>query len=311
MNNKNNKRGVALIFGLLVVLVLVVLLGAFFLKTMNENMLVKRYVNSMQAFWTAEAGVAEALRRLPNSPINGILDSRRSFETITTYRTTINQCKYYDISSTGIVTLSTGGDVRRTLTPVVKTGPVDPTKFQYGIHAANDLCFGGKGSCNKNPNEFLDPTTCNDHPCWKEFDSAINFADMFGYEQDAVKEKATIYNEDNFPGDVSGISWVDVTPGDALQVGGNEQGSGILIVNGNVHFTGGYQFRGIIWVLGNFTVPGAGNFDAYGSVVVASSAGVDYINGHPVFHWNQTDIGDALQWLDNINKNIVSWTEVP
>jgi hypothetical protein len=300
-----NKRGVALIFGSLVMVVLLILVSTFFFTSINENNSARKYVNSVLAFWVAEAGVAEAIKALPNSPTNGNLGSY-SYQTTTTYRTTINATDYYDIVSTGIVALPSGGDIRRTVNAVVKRGSNDPTKFKYAIAAANDLCFGG-ASCNKDPNDFLDPDICNGGPCWEENDTTINFRDLFGYDQSEVSAIATHYTDANFPDTVSGVTWVDVTPGNTLMVTGTETGTGMLIINGNVHFGGSYQFHGIIYVLGILVA--RGTFDAYGSVIVASNAGVDSINGNPEFHWDQSEIDTSLDTLSNHFKQIVSWRE--
>jgi len=305
-----NKRGIALILGLLVSLVLFILLGAFVIKTINEHNLVQRYVNSTRALWAAEAGIAEAKKRLPGSPTNGNLGSY-SYQATTSYRTTINAREYYDITSVGIVPFVTGGDIRRTVNTVVETGPVDDTKFPYAIDAANDLCFGG--NCKKPAEDYLDPDICNGQACWKAKDTAINFRDLFGCEQNDIKniaiQSGTYYTESNFPGTVNGITWVEVTSGSTLMIGSTVTGQGLMIVNGNVHLGGGYQFKGIMYILGTMTA--RGTFDAWGSVVVASTAGIDSINGTPVFHWSLDDIRNALRLLALSNTQIVSWKESP
>jgi len=259
----------------------------------------------MRAFWTAEAGLAEAIKNLPSSPNDGYLGAYY-YHSETDNKRTISANDYYDISST-----STVGGTSRTIHAVVKTGTTDPSKFQYGLQAANDLCFGGAGSCNKAPEDFLDPDICgtppNTHLCWKEEDKAINFRDMFGYELSTVQGLATHYTSATFPGTVSGLSWVDVDPGSTLMVTGDLEGSGLLIINGNVHFGGTYQFHGIVYVLGTMTA--RGTFDAYGSMVVASTSDVDSINGTPDFHWSEADIISALQHLAFSTKVIVSWWE--
>ncbi|MBN1913552.1 MAG: hypothetical protein JW788_04040 [Candidatus Omnitrophica bacterium] len=301
-----NKRGVALILCLLVLAVLFVLASSFFLKSVNENNFVKRYINSTRAFWVAEAGVAEAIRSIPASSTSGNLGSD-SYEASISYRTSISSCNYYDIISTGIVNLPSGGDIRRTVHAVVKTGPIDPTKFQYGLAAANELCFGG-ASCNKDAEDFLDPDTCNGHPCWEEGDTTINFNDLFGYEQSEIEAIATHYTEITFPGTVSGITWVDVSDGSSLMATSDLEGDGVLIIDGDVHFGGSYEFRGIVYVLG--TMDALGTFDAYGSVIVASTAGVDSINGTPLFHYDVSEITDALSLLSSSNVDMVSWREI-
>ncbi len=300
-----NKRGVALIAGLLVITVLFILGGSFFLKAANENNLTRRYVSSMKALWVAEAGVAEAIVNLPSSPNDGTVGDYQ-YQTTTTYRATIDNSDYYDVVSTGSVPL-TGGNVTRAVNAIVKRGPVDPSKFRYGIQAANDLCFGSPQNCNKPAEDFLDPDICNGESCAKEFDSTINFSDMFGQSQSAVEAIATHYTESTFPGGVSGVNWVDVTPGQKLMVAGGDTGTGILIIDGDVEFAGTYQFQGIIYVLGNLTA--RGTFDAYGSTIVASSVGADSINGTPEFHYDESYITSALQELSNNFKAIVSWKE--
>lgn len=299
----NKSKGIALILCIFVILVVFILAGSLFYKVINENSLVSRYVNTVRAFWVAEAGIAEAINNLPAPAVSGSLGDY-NYSAQTSYRTTINSSNYYDINSTGIVNAG-GSQVSNTIKAIVKTGAVDPTKFQYGVAAANDLCFGGGGSCNKDPNSFLDPTVCEGHACWKEKDTTINFSDLFGYGQNEVEQVATHYTEATFPGVVSGITWVDVSPSSQLLLSGTVSGSGILIVNGDARAEGSYQFHGIIYILGTFDA--RGTFDSYGSIIVASTAGVDTINGTPTFHYDSTEITSALNLLALTNAKVVSW----
>jgi hypothetical protein len=256
--------------------------------------------------------LAVAIAELPNTgALNGTLYNY-NYQTITANRTVINASQYYDINSTGIVPFIPGGDIRRTIQAVVKTGQVDPSKFEYGLAAANYLCFGGAGSCNRDPEDFLNPAyNCSGHNCWIENYTTMNFPGLFGCAQSDVEAIAAHYNETTFTGNVSEVSWVDVGSNNTLMVDSDLNGTGILIINGSVHFGGTYLFRGIVYVLGKLTA--RGNFDAWGSVIAASTANVTNtsINGNPTFHWNQTDIGQALQWLSGLNSTIVSWREVP
>jgi hypothetical protein len=303
------KRGVVLIFSLLVVVFLSIILGAFFLKSINENNLARRFVSSTQAFWVAETGVAQAIRNLPDSPTNGNLGNF-TYQTNTTFRTTINASDYYDIASTGIVDLPSGGDVRRTLNVVVRTEASDPSKFQYAMQAANDICFGAQ--CKKDPTRWIHPDTCNGHSCWKEFDATINFRDLFGYELSEVSAVATHYTQSTFPGAVTGVNWVDVSSGGTLRLEGNSVGSGLLIVNGKVEGRGTYDFYGIIYVLGTFKAA-SGTLGIHGSVVVASSVGIDDFSGTADLYWDQDEVGDALDALNaavaGSSVSIVSWKE--
>ena len=301
-----NRRGIALIFSLLVVLVLSILLSAFFFKSINENNLVNRYVNSARAFWVAEAGVAEAIKNLTNTYTDGTLGNYYYNATTTTYGS-----YYYNITSIGTVGLPNGGYINRTVKVVAGTGTVDASKFQYALAAANGLCFGGAGSCNKAPEDFIDPDTCNGHPCWNETDTSIvDFRDLFGYEQSEVERIAEHYNDTNFDASLNNeIAWVDVAVGSTLNVTGSEIGSGLLIVNGSAHFGGTYQFSGIVYVLGTLTA--RGTFDSNGTVMVASTSDIanNSVNGNPDFYYNTTDITNALNLLANNFVRIVSWRE--
>jgi hypothetical protein len=55
-----NKRGVALILSYAVIMVLTILASVFLSSVISENNLVRRYQASSQAFWIAEAGLANA-----------------------------------------------------------------------------------------------------------------------------------------------------------------------------------------------------------------------------------------------------------
>jgi len=59
-----NKRGIALIFAFLVIIVLSVLGTAIISRSISESRIASRYAESTQAFWIAEAGANRALTQL-------------------------------------------------------------------------------------------------------------------------------------------------------------------------------------------------------------------------------------------------------
>jgi len=309
-----NKRGVALIFGLLVVVVLSILLGSFFLSSMSENNLVRRHVASVRAFWAAEAGVAKAVQNLPSSPNNNNLDSYSRYEAATSARAIINGTQYYNITSVGIVSLPIGADVRRTVKVVAKgLAPTSTDKFGFSLQAANEICFSG-GCKDDKASKYIVPlngcpvTTANPTGlCWRDSDSGVNFSGMFGLSQSEVSAIATHYDEDHFPEPASGITWIDVSSGGLLHKSGGG-GTGILIINGNCKFTGGFTFRGLIWVIGILDAA-LGNSSYYGAVVVSHDASADDdVSGSALFVYNQTDIQSAIGNLPS-QKKVVSWWE--
>lgn len=300
-----NKRGMVLILSFLLMVVLSILSAAFFSFSINENNLIKRYDSSVKALWLAETGVAEAIRNLPNSPNNGNIGND-TYGAVTTFRTTIDINNYYDINSLGVVAFPGGGSVSRTVKVVAKTQAAsNPSKFQYAIDAANDICFGAQ--CSKDPGRWIHPSTCNGHSCWKESDPTINFQDLFGHQLSDISAIANHYTDSNFPGTVSGVTWVDVASGSTLNLEGSGTGSGVLIVNGNVKGRGTYNFNGIIYVLGTFQAA-SGTLGIHGSVIVASSAGIDEFNGTADITWDPIKIQDALNFVP-MKKQIVAWSE--
>lgn len=55
-----NKRGIALIFSYLVIVVLSILGAAFLARSVSEDTITRRYEDSARAFWIAEAGLSQA-----------------------------------------------------------------------------------------------------------------------------------------------------------------------------------------------------------------------------------------------------------
>lgn len=174
------------------------------------------------------------------------------------------------------------------------------------------------------PNPPVDPvqyppeSNCYNHDCWQEKNTGINFQNLFNYQASEVKALADhVYTESNFPGTgISGITWVDVSVGGQLKInGGNNggyaapDGTGLLIINGDVELAGNYTFTGIIYILG--ALKARGTFDSYGSVVVAARTDVEEstVNGTPDFFHSKFDITQALQLLQASSARIVSWRE--
>lgn len=289
-----DKRGVALIFAFLVIMVLAILLSSFFLSSMNENNLVKRYVSSVRAFWLAEAGIAKAIVNMPDDvPEEELGGSSYTYFVDTEPLSG----RYYQINSTGSVLLPTGGPpITRSLIAVVQTDEIDPTKFKYGIETTTTLTI--KGSVDINPDDSK-----------KELSDAVIFQNLFGHTTDEIKSYAThLYTPVNFGAPVDGITWVDVPTGQTLTIAGNLVGTGILVVSGNTHFSGTVDFTGIIYVIGELTM--TGTVTTYGSVLAESSATVDTeLKGNVTVNYDTAAIENALQPLKFIDTEIVAWRE--
>jgi hypothetical protein len=287
-----NKRGVVLIFSLLVILVLTVLLGAFYFKSISEKQMAMRYVNSSRAFWLAETGVAMVKSNSGLSSTSGsLIDANHTYNAVVNHLTG----NYYRIVSVGTITLPDTSTVSRTVTATVRTGSVDPSKFKYGIETTTDLKV--TGSAEINPSNS-----------WKEY-STLDFNDLFSVSKADMQAGAThTYTPGTFAAPVDGITWVNVPSGTTMNITSNLVGSGILVVNGNVKFAGNVHFDGIIYVIGELTM--RGTVETFGCVLAESSATVDTsVGGNTTINYDIDKIAEALTNVQFLSKQIVSWQE--
>jgi hypothetical protein len=283
-----HRRGIALIFSLLVVVVLSILAASFFLRSINENNLVRRYVNSTRAFWLAEAGIAEGIINLPNDTSGCIGGSNYCYAVDTSL---LPATTYYQIDSTGSVTLPQGGSIQRRLIAVVDSH----VKFEYAIETTVDLVIQGNVDIDsQNPN------------------SALNFADSFGCSKAEMESYAThsYTDPDNNVSPCNGITWVDVSSGSEFMITSeNWSGSGILVVNGDAQITGGH-FNGIIYVIGKLRM--SGNPTINGSIIAESDTELvedTTITGRVTINYDVGAITTAIMPLEFIPPEIVSWRE--
>lgn len=290
-----NNRGVVLVFSLLVTLVLSILLGSLYLTSVSENQQANQYVNSMRAFWLAEAGIATVKANSGLSAASGYLikpDYTYNVPSPEAVPGTGNV--YWTINSTGSVALPNGSSVSKTLTATIKTPAADASKFSYAIDTTTDLITKGAVTING---------------AYKQNDNSINFNNMFGVSKTTMKAGANhLYTDSNFNVPVNGITWVDVSSGNTLAISGNVAGSGILVISGDVRISGTVDFNGIIYVIGALTM--TGTVTTNGSVIAESSATADTtLKGTVNINYDLSQIESALTSVQLLNKQIVSWQE--
>jgi hypothetical protein len=287
-----NKKGLALIFSLLVTLVLAALLAGFFFKGISENQQARRISEEIRAFWLAEAGIAKIKGTAGLSSASGYID-----DTNYTYNATISgplagTTDCYTIVSTGTVTLPSGEVITRTLTVTLKTMPPDPSKFKFGIETTGSL---DKGKATIVPDD-------NEHG-WKEH-SVIDFVDLFGISKTELKAMATqVFYSKISSSPINGITWVE----GSLTISTPISGSGILVINGDAHFSGQFDFNGIIYIIGKAKLTGQSLLN--GSILVESSTEVTSdLSKNVTINYDSTEIADALMLVAPA-KRIVSWQE--
>lgn len=291
-----NNRGIVLVYSLLVTLVLSVLLGSLYFTSINESLQVNQYVNSMRAFWLAEAGIATVKANPGLSASSGSLGGPNyTYNVPSPLVVPGTNNVYWIITSTGTVTLPSGSSVSRALTATIKTAGVDASKFPYAIDTTAELEIKGQA------------VTING--TFKEEDNTINFTNMFGISKTTMKASANhLYTDTDFNAPVDGITWVDVSSGNTLNISGNLAGSGILVVNGNTKISGTINFNGIIYIIGTLTM--TGNVTSNGSIVAESSAEADTtLAGNVTINFDLIQIQNALTNLQFLNKQIVAWRE--
>jgi hypothetical protein len=292
-----NNKGAVLVFGLVIILVLSVLASSFYFKSINENTLTKRYIESIRAFWLAEAGLAEATDHIPTLTTSGTIGNENYTYSTQGSSESINATvTLYTINSTGSVNMPSGGTVTRRITAEVAEVATRPAaaNFPYAIETTAHLDI--KGAVTVNPSDSK-----KDH-------SALDFAALFGSTKADMETNAThVYTPSNI-GAIDGITWINVPAGSTLHVAGNLAGSGILIISGNTRFSGTVDFNGIIYVIGTLTM--TGTVTTNGSVLAESSTTVDTtIRGTVNLNWDEEQINAALDLLRSATSTVVSWKE--
>lgn len=292
------KRGIALIMAMLVIVVLSIMSALFFSKAMNENKLVNRFVHSTRALWLAEAGVAQAVKDLPNNvPVTPLGDSNHTFSAQTSQLT---DPVYYQINSTGSVILPNVGIISRFIEAIVRTDPVDRNNFQHAIRTTSDLIIKGSVDINGPQEKF----------------ASLNFADLFEHTKEDIRSFAThLYtNPAVNVTPVDGITWIDLVPPEEdeeppeFKISSDTwSGSGILVVAGDAQITGG-TFNGIIYVIGKLRM--SGNPVINGAVLVESETEIDTtLTGNVTINYDSSAIATVLTPLQFIAPVIVSWRE--
>ena len=138
-----NRRGAALILSYMVVAVLTILSSSFIASSFTERNLVQRHVDSIDAFWLAEAGINRALNELRVD--NNISGEGIFYESLSPgfYSVDIEILgPLSKIVSHGSVPADGPVRVERTIEALASRGfPAD--FFDYGIYSAGDITLNG------------------------------------------------------------------------------------------------------------------------------------------------------------------------
>ncbi len=136
-----------------------------------------------------------------------------------------------------------------------------PTYAQAAMSANGNIEVGGSADITGDLIENSDPP--------------LSFEDLFGMTKADMKDIADNHLEDppNNPAGVEDITWVSFTDeGGSFKVTTAAwEGSGILVIDGDAHFSGG-TFNGIMWIIGTLFINGNNGFN--GAIYV--EGGIEY-----------------------------------
>jgi len=145
-----------------------------------------------------------------------------------------------------------------------------------------------------------------------EQDTSFVFEEIFGYTKDEIKNCATHYYVDpeNNITPVDNVTWMEFDMEDEFKVSHNTwEGSGIMIINGDTHISGGY-FEGIIWVIGDCFI--TGNPHIEGALFIEGESDMDTstITGNPIVNFNSGAVSSTYSlMLGGSQYQIIAWYE--
>lgn len=296
------KKGLVLILVLGILAVLIIAAAAFARLTSSETQMVRHQVNSIRAFYLAEAGIEEAIYRLKKGDSADFKD--RLYSAQDEYDVDISGASpSYTITSTGGYPSLSAADKKRKLSVEVMVIPAgNPSGVTNAIELNGTLTTSGAVTINGTVEE----------------NSNVDFQGVFGITKEQVEALATNKYTDpaNNTIPVSQITWVNLIDNSTFTISSDTwSGSGILVVKksagsaGDVLQITGGSFHGIIWIMGNLRV--SGNANISGAVFVENgSAEVSKLTGTPTISYNSSDVENAFGYLGNSIGNISHWQEV-
>ena len=138
----------------------------------------------------------------------------------------------------------------------------------------------------------------------------FDFEEIFGYTKEEIEDGAThLYvDPENNIIPVDNITWVNFVESSDFQITDNNwEGSGILIVNGDMKICGGY-FKGIIWVIGNLRIDGNPIID--GAVFVEGETDITTtIIGDPIINYDSDAVSSTYTLYLASSFTLLTWYE--
>jgi hypothetical protein len=332
-----NSRGVALIVSFMVITVLTILSAALISRSVSESNIVRRYAESTQAFWLAEAGVNRALKELRDG---------YSCNTSQTdlWHTALGQGGYYvniepegsncKVTAYGSIPL-TGTVQAERIIEVEISNVIPPNFYDNAIYSAGDAEFKGNAYSITGNVRYADEIRYSQNNVNGTItqDASINPLANLNYQKllSISQSQGNVYDEDrledvqededSFPSSFwysEGVPNVVYVTTDLALNGNIGTIGGFFVVVGDVitdpddtqeaRINGNGEVEGVIYTRDEFEIKGGGGgLNVYGGVFAGDEAELD---GNARVAYN-SDYMSAISAL-NINEQIqiVAWKEV-
>jgi len=337
-----NKRGIALIIAFIVIVVLTIFGGAVISRSISESWVARRYAESTQAFWLAEAGTNCALKELKLDYTGTYLSSNCTVSSLGQGRYSVDAPEnvvkggqtYKKITAHGFIPATGAARVERVIeTLVFKYVTVPDTFYTNAIYCAGDIrsknnAYGVTGNVTYGGNISYTEGNIEPNPPLHDANitplALLNFDQIraISYNQTIIKNGDTYRNYHNatqlsgpFPetfwyNETAGIPNVVFLEGN-LDLSGHTTVGGFFVVGGEVLYnatiSGNVNVKGSIYTPGQFTIDGGGgalNVDGG----VWSGRGTT-LNGGAEMAFNGTYM-QAISDLDiDTDAQIVAWRD--
>lgn len=336
---KKDSKGIALITVMGLMAILFLLGTAALTNTATESKSNQNYVRSVQAFYDAEAGLAEAIAQIKNNTDTRDQWQQSTDDALFQYQYYIHydpNDRIYEITSEGHDPQQKAN--RRLVTEVRRSFCAadipSPVYCETGSTHGQPSTIKGDSTCPTWADDS-DPNNDNSVPCVSTPNPQVSSTSPI----DIDTSHLTTSNPDEIDYDVPEIDLVSLaeyyrtlppdrtsipTGGtasvgapDDLQVvyiegdqtiSGNKDGYGILIINGDLHLSGQLSWFGIVIVLGNVRQTGGGSHGIQATGAVLTPNDFD-MRGNPDVQWCGDLVRKVIDETGSPPMQILSWKE--
>jgi len=337
-HNQQNSKGLALVSVMCLMAILFLLGSAALTNKVTESKICKNYVQSVQAFYDCEAGIAAAMAQIGNG--TETLDQLIDTLPVSLFQGQYCISKPYADEDTIFQISSTGHDLsesaNRQITAEVRCllgmGDINSPVYcgaidQKGQHnTINGDCDNCPGWANDS-----DPNNDTSVPCVATPNSKVSDNDPLDFHEDQLftsdpdkivydapeidLRSIVDYYKDlpsvmtSIPsgsGDIGSSSDPEIVYLTNSQTISNKTGYGILIMEstGDLHISGHFDWYGVVIVLGN--IKQTGQATVTGSILTPNE--LDF-HGNPDIYWCGDLVRKVLTDLGTPPLRILSWKE--